>query len=409
MSQETLGQDPFAGPGGIEAYVRAVDRYGSALPQVGKGVAPIAQEERRPGPGRLAAPARAKGEAAANLGTTAPERRPVSRPDGSLDFVGLWERGRRAQALRETGTRGRPAWIETPEMPRRDNYRIYPVKRRTSGYRLFERLARRWRLLPEGLLPAIDDFGRDAEYEAAVVPFFEFLYRKWLRVRSFGLANVPSKGRVLLISNHTNWMVLDAAMIEIAVQVEHPARREAHALVDRFTTQVPWLNTFLARTGQALGCPENALKLLLREELVLVFPEGTGGPLRPYRDRHRVGKFSSGFARIALITQTPIVPVAVQGFEELHPVLASLKGLGRRLGIPEVPLTPTFPWLGLLGLVPPPVKCFIAFGKPIATEAYGSEAAEDDEVVSRLAEKVRFIVQDHYERMRVERRSLLAG
>jgi 1-acyl-sn-glycerol-3-phosphate acyltransferase len=411
MSQHILDQDPFAGPGGIEAYVRAVDRYASAPSAPGRGTTVPLEEKARGGPPDAMAPDRtpASAEAASTLEPPVPVRRGVSRPDGSLDFVGLWERGRRALELRGPRAGGIPPWVESPELPRRDNYRIYPVKRKTSGYRWIERLARRLSLIPGGLRPAIDDFGCDAEYEASVVPIFEFIYRKWLRVRSFDLGNVPSSGRVIVASNHTNWMVLDAAMIEVAIQVEHPARREVRALVDRFTSRLPWLNTFMARTGQVLGCPENALKLLQREELLLVFPEGTRGPLKPYRQRHRVGKFGSGFARIALITQTPIVPVAVQGFEELHPVLASLKGLGRIFGLPEFPLTLTFPWFGLLGLVPSPVKCFIAFGKPISTEAYGPEAAEDEEVVARLAEKVRFIVQDLYEHLRVQRRSLIGS
>jgi hypothetical protein len=103
-------------------------------------------------------------EAAATLGPPIPVRRPVARPDGSLDFVGLWERGQRALGLREPCAGGRPPWIESPELPRRNNYRIYPVKRRTSGYRWIEKLARRSGLIPGGLRPAIDDFGRDAEY-----------------------------------------------------------------------------------------------------------------------------------------------------------------------------------------------------------------------------------------------------
>ncbi|MFQ5457669.1 MAG: hypothetical protein ACE5FC_04345, partial [Myxococcota bacterium] len=137
------------------------------------------------------------------------------------------------------------------------------------------------------------------------------------------------------------------------------------------------------------------------------FPEGARGALKPYTERVRVGRFGRGFARIAILTKTPIVPVAVQGFEELHPVLFSLKGLARRIGLPEIPVTPTFPWLGLLGLVPPPLKCFIKFGRPISMAEYPPEAAEDEIAVARLAEKVRLIVQDLYEHLRVERRSLL--
>jgi len=198
-------------------------------------------------------------------------------------------------------------------------------------------------------------------------------------------------------------------MIAVATRNYHPARRPLRALVDRFAAKVPWWSVFLARTGQVLGCPENALKLLEREELILVFPEGARGATKAFRDRRRVTEFGHGFARLAILTRTPIIPVAVEGFEELHPVIANPRKLARRIGLPDFPITPTFPWLGLVGLIPPPVKCFIEFGRPIATEGYPEGAAEDEEAVSRLAEKVRFIVQDLYEHLRARRRSLIAG
>lgn len=400
---EILGADPFAHAGGMDAYVRATRQYEAAAEAMVPSVAPPSAGEE--GEAFQASPAR-------KLETEAPSHpspspRPILRPDGSLNLGGLWDRSRRAQALRKPSPSGRKPWIESPEPPLQPDYKLFPIKRKISTQSRVERLARRLGFLPSGVHPAIDDFGHDAGYEAAMMPLFEFLYRKWFRVQSYNLEHVPSEGRALLVANHANWMVLDAAMIEVAVQTDHPARREVRALVDRFTTQMPWLSTFLSRTGQVYGCPENAVKLLHREELVLVFPEGARGALKPYSERMRVGRFGRGFARIAILTKTPIIPVAVQGFEELHPVLFSMKGLARRVGLPEIPVTPTFPWLGLLGLVPPPLKCFIKFGRPILTDAYPDEAAEDETIVSRLAEKVRLIVQDLYEHLRVERSSHL--
>ncbi len=405
---EILGDDPFDRSGGMDAYVRATRLYGgpsSAAAVAAEPAGPAAAAEEA---GAWTSPYPDSDASPVPPAPEGPALRPIVREDGSLNMAGLWDRGRHALKLRSGQEEGRKAWVESPVPPLQPDYKLFPVKRPRLTETSIERIARRLGLVPRDLEPEIDEFGRDAGFEAAVQRFFELIYRKWLRVETRGLEHVPSTGRTLLVSNHANWMVMDAAMIEVAVQTEHPARREVRALVDRFTTKIPGLNIFMARTGQVYGCPENALRLLQREEAVLIFPEGAKGALKPFRERMRVGKFTRGFARIAILTGTPIVPVAVQGFEELHPVLFNLTGLAQRLGLPDLPITPTFPWLGLLGLVPPPVKCFIDFGKPISTADYPPEAVEDEEIVSRLAEKVRLIVQDLYEHLRAQRRSLLS-
>jgi 1-acyl-sn-glycerol-3-phosphate acyltransferase len=424
MGNPTIGHDPFANAAGMDAYLRAITRYDAPLPAPEKepereaGRPPASRgplprrHERRP---RKAA--RAERDASASAPSAGPARVPMpaepartaARPDGALDLPVLWARGRRALALRGQATPGHEPWIESPAPPLQADFKLFPVKRRAFTGSFVERLGRWMRLLPRDFTAVIDDFGRDAAYEAAVVPFFDFLYRRWFRVQTMGFENVPSEGRTLIASNHTDWLVMDAAMIEVAIQNYHPARREVRALVDRFTAKLPWWNVFLSRTGQVLGCPENLLKLLQREELVLVFPEGARGATKPFRERHRVTRFGKGFARMAILTGTPIIPVAVEGFEELHPVISNPKGLARRLGLPDFPITPTFPWLGPLGLVPPPVKCSIEFGRPILTEGYPEGAADDEEVVTRLADKVRFIVQDLYEHLRARRKSRLKG
>jgi hypothetical protein len=58
-----------------------------------------------------------------------------------------------------------------------------------------------------------------------------------------------------------------------------------------------------------------------------------------------------------------------------------------------VPITPTFPWLGLAGLIPLPSKWFIAFGKPIEVAHFGPERADDPRLVLELTEEVRNWIQ----------------
>jgi hypothetical protein len=81
------------------------------------------------------------------------------------------------------------------------------------------------------------------------------------------------------------------------------------------------------------------------------------------------------------------------GGEEIHPILARSEWLARQIGLPYLPITPTFPWLGLLGLIPLPSKWRIEFGEPFDWSSYGPEAADDRLLVSRLAQEVRSRVQ----------------
>jgi 1-acyl-sn-glycerol-3-phosphate acyltransferase len=250
-----------------------------------------------------------------------------------------------------------------------------------------------WRDRP---IPEIDDFGYDRAYEEAVGTLFRALYRTWWRVEVSGIENVPAAGRALLVANHAGGLfAYDGAMLKVALFDEHPAHRTSRPLVDDFVYDLPFVGDFMSRCGAVRACPENATRLLLRDEAVIVFPEGIKGIGKPYEQRYRLARFGrGGFVRIALRTAAPIVPIAIIGSEEIHPILGRWDWLARLVNLPYFPLTPTFPWLGLLGLVPLPSKWRIEFGAPIdwATH-YGPPAASDRLLVSRLTEEVRQRVQ----------------
>ncbi len=163
----------------------------------------------------------------------------------------------------------------------------------------------------------------------------------------------------------------------------------------------------LVKTGNVLAHPDNATALLEHDELVGVFPEGVKGASKPYRDRYRIRRLGrGGFVQVALRTGAPIIPVAVVGSEEVHPVVADLQPLARLLGLPTLPITPTFPWLGLGGMIPLPSKWFIAFGKPIEAARYGPEAAGDARLVLELSEQVREWIQSTVNQLRPRRRTI---
>jgi 1-acyl-sn-glycerol-3-phosphate acyltransferase len=240
-----------------------------------------------------------------------------------------------------------------------------------------------------------DDWGFDEEFAEAVFPLFDFLYSVWWRVEAEGVRNVPSHGRALLVANHAGSVFpFDASMIAMAILKQHPLPRWARFMVLDWAFELPFISAFMPRVGGIPASPHNARRLLEQDELVMAFPEGVKGTGKPFSERYRVQRFGrGGFAEVALRARAPIVPVAVVGSEEIYPKLGESRVLARATGAPFVPLTPTFPWLGALGLVPLPSKWRIEFCAPLDLSDHPPEAAEDRRVVFDVSERVRETVQ----------------
>ena len=253
------------------------------------------------------------------------------------------------------------------------------------------------RLRMIGTADAVDDFGYDAAFHARLAPLLHALYAHWWRVEAAGLEHVPLAGRLLLVGNHSGGLFpYDGVMIAEALRAHHPdGGRHARPLVEDFVYQAPFIGPLLARAGVVRASSQNARRLLTREQAVIAFPEGAKGLGKYYRDRYRLQRFArGGFVSLALQTGAPLVPVAVVGAEEIHPVLARWGWAARGLDLPYFPVTPTFPWLGLFGLVPLPTKWRIVFGAPIDLAGqYGPDAHRDELLVNRLKEEIRERIQ----------------
>ncbi len=248
-----------------------------------------------------------------------------------------------------------------------------------------------------GTAETVDDFGYDPTFHARLLPLTRLLYEQWWRVEATGLEHVPMSGRLLLVGNHSGGIFpYDGVMVAEALRAHHPGGgRQARPLVEDFVYRTPFLGPLLARAGIVRASSQNARRLLTREQAVIAFPEGAKGLGKYYRDRYRLQRFArGGFVSLALQTGAPLVPVAVVGAEEIHPVLARWQWLARGLDLPYFPVTPTFPWLGALGLVPLPTKWRIVFGAPIDLAAlHGPDAHRDELLVNRLKEEVRERIQ----------------
>jgi 1-acyl-sn-glycerol-3-phosphate acyltransferase len=259
-------------------------------------------------------------------------------------------------------------------------------------------------------LGEVDEFGYDPVYEQKVLPFFDFLYEKYFRVEVHGVEHLPAEGRCLLVANHSGTLPFDGVMLRRAVSREHAQHRAVRWLAEDGIFHLPFLGSFTNRLGAVRACQENAERLLEHGALVAVFPEGMKGIGKLFKQRYQLQRFGrGGFVKLGLRTRTPVVPVAIVGGEETNPMLSRIEYLTRAIGIPYLPVTPTFPLLGPVGLLPAPTKWKIFFGEPIDLEGYGAESADDEILVGRLTEQVRGEIQQMLDRAVRERRSVWFG
>jgi 1-acyl-sn-glycerol-3-phosphate acyltransferase len=249
------------------------------------------------------------------------------------------------------------------------------------------------------------DGGYDPAFVERTAPLLEFLWSRYFRVRLLGIENVPNEGAALLVGNHSGGIPYDGAMLLHGVRRDHPRHRHVRPLIANFAFRSGWMANVVARVGCVRASMETALPMLARGELVAVFPEGLKGVGKLYRERYRLARFGrGGFVRLAREAQVPLLPVAVVGAEEIHPVIGKITRFAEPLGIPYIPITPTFPWLGPFGLLPVPTKWTIQIGAPIAPPAPGDEGG-----TSRVAESVRVAIDGMISDLLAQRRSILFG
>ncbi|MCX5738633.1 MAG: lysophospholipid acyltransferase family protein, partial [Proteobacteria bacterium] len=232
----------------------------------------------------------------------------------------------------------------------------------------------------------VDPFGYQPAFAAQMLLPLALTYRHWLRVETTGIERVPA-GRVLLIANHGgNTFAWDAAMLTMSMLLDADPPRVVRGMAEYYLPTLPFFGTMMHRMGSVVGTPSNCAQLLDRGEAIMVFPEGERGFVKPYTQRYQLQRFGLGFLRLALETDTPIVPVGIVGSEEQSPGLLRSHWLGKLVGAPVAPITLTFPWLGLASFLPLPVKFRLHFGVPLR---FDGDANDEDAVIEKKVDVVK--------------------
>ena len=248
-----------------------------------------------------------------------------------------------------------------------------------------------------------DPFDLDPPFRRAWLRPLRLLFDHYWRVEVSGLEHVPDTGPALIAANHSGAIPADAFMLAVALELRKPPRC-LRVLYDRFVDALPLIGPLYRRLGAFPASFPNGEMMLRRGEIVGLFPEGIAGVEKRFTERYRLRPFKTGTARLAFRTGAPIVPVAVVGAEEAFPVVARLYRVGGLVGLPWIPITPTFPLCGVAGAVPLPSKWRMHFCPPIpAPEADGRP---EEEIVAETTVRLREVLATGIADLLAKRRSI---
>ena len=252
----------------------------------------------------------------------------------------------------------------------------------------------------------VDEYGFDQEItERFMMTALRPIAQKWFRIEVRGVENIPTEGGALVVSNHSGTIPVDGLMTMVSIH-DHTGRFLRPLGAD-LVFKMPIVSRLARKGGTTLACNEDAERMLRAGELVGVWPEGFKGIGKPYAERYKLQRFGrGGFVSAALRTGVPIVPLSVVGAEEIYPLVGNIPGLARVLGVPYIPITPFFPLLGPLGLVPLPSKWLLEFGEPIRTDEFEAGAADDPMLVFDVTDQVRETIQSTLYSLLMKRESV---
>lgn len=257
----------------------------------------------------------------------------------------------------------------------------------------------------------VDEWGRSEHMRSIARRAYEPLYKHWFRADWEGLEKIPTDGGALLVANHAAAIPSDAPVIMHGIEKE--LQRPVYGLADQLFKSLPVVGVMWSRVGGVVAHPDNAYRLLREQnQLVLVFPEGSKGPGKHYKERYRLRRFGrGGFVEIAMRAGVPVVPIAVVGAEESMPIVYKNTTVAKMLGLPYFPVTANQiafgPVIGSMLYFPTKMKLRvldpITFDVPPDQDRYSKSRIMDES--ERIREKIQEALYD----MLRDRRSVWFG
>lgn len=228
-----------------------------------------------------------------------------------------------------------------------------------------------------------DPWGYNLETAKVGMSMVKGVYEKYFRVVTHGLENVPADGRVLIISNHSGVVPIDAGLLSYALATSEINPRATRAMMERFLPTVPFLGNILNEVGAVVGDPINCSKMLERDEAIMVFPEGVRGTGKTFKERYQLQRFGNGFMHLALDYHTPIIPVGITGCEEIMPSIGNIKWLANAMGLPYFPVA--LP-------IAIPSKVVINIGEPMIFHGQDESEEAVQAHVEEVKERIRSLI-----------------
>ncbi len=220
------------------------------------------------------------------------------------------------------------------------------------------------------------------------IPLFLLeIMRKYFRLEVEGVENLPRKGRMLIVPNHSGVTAIDAVMV--GNEVHRATKRIPRILAHPLWFVGPHIRVLARSMGLEEANKDAGEKLLLKGHCVMIFPEGAAGNFKPTAQRYQLQEFRRGFVRMAMASKAPIVPVVVIGAEETNINLSSIT-LTKALKGTIIPIP--------LNVLPLPAKWKIIFLPPIDMSKYSAKDAANKKLVHSIAEKVRGQIQARIEK-----------
>jgi 1-acyl-sn-glycerol-3-phosphate acyltransferase len=285
---------------------------------------------------------------------------------------------------------------------------------------LFERTASSASFEFRRRIPKADLDERDPDYIRDHLPQLWLLASLYLRADVRGLDNIPEKGPVLLVGNHSGGnMIVDTFVFTLAFEtyfgVERPFYQLAHNLVLLLGQFMPWLPN-LRKFGTVAAGHDTAQRALDAGAAVLVYPGGDYETHRPSWESSTVdfgGR--KGFIRLALRAGVPIVPVVAIGGQETALFLSRGERLARVLRLDRMfrlkvlPISLALPWglnVGdMLTHIPLPAKITVDVLPPIDLREEFGARPDVDEVYTNIVGRM----QDRLSALAAERRFPVLG